>query len=537
MLAISTCQSRGIVEAAGSPPKALAAGGGSSASAAAAVEQRFDVHEYRVLGNTVLTNRQIESVLYPRLGDGKTLTDVQAARAALEAAYHALGYATVFVDIPPQDVTDGIVRLHVVEGRVRERMIHGARYFSEGKILAQLPEILPGTVPRIPELQRELNAVNSQTPDRSVVPVLKAGPVPGTMDVALDVNDKPPLHGSLEIDNEYTPDTKPLRATVGLSYDNLFNELDTVSAQFTTSPQDTGEVQVLNVSYGFHPLGPGIRPSISFTNSSSNVATIGTLGVLGDGQVYSARLAMPLIVLPGDYQSATLGIDYKHFRNTIDLASTGVLIEPVAYTNLSLTYTGAWERADRSGTAEQTALLDIGFDAGPRGITNDTQNFENNRYQARGNYAYLRADATLTTRLPAGIQLTLRGSGQAALEPLVVYEQESFTGSDGVRGYLEGEVLGDTGIKGSLQFQSPPIVVHRMTLGNGFLFFDAGHAHSVDALAGEPGHTILRSFGAGIDLFPGRAVTSTVTWADPLLTGPRTVAHDSWVLFDVKGSF
>ncbi len=509
----------------------------SHSSGSSGALQRFDVHEYRVLGNTVLTNRQIESVLYPRLGDGKTLADVQAARGALEAAYHALGYATVFVDIPPQDVTDGIVRLRVTEGRLRQRVIEGARYFSEGKILAELPATAPGTVPRIPELQRELNAVNSQTPDRSVVPVLKAGPEPGTMDIALNVKDRLPLHGSIEIDNQYTPDTKPLRATVGLSYNDLFDVLDSLSAQFTTSPQSTSEVQVLNVSYGFHPLGYGIKPTVSFTNSSSNTATIGTLGVLGNGQVYSARAAFPLVALPGNFQNLTLGLDYKHFRNTIDLASVGVQIEPIAYANLSLAYAGVWQRASRSGIVQQTALFDVSVNGGPRGITNDSQNFDNSRFEARGNYAYFRAEATFTSRLPADLQLTLRASGQAALEPLVVYEQESFTGADGVRGYLEGEVLGDTGIKGSVQLQSPALVVHRAALVDAFAFFDAAHAHSIDALSGEPGHTILRSFGAGLDLLPGRAITGTVTWADPLLSGPRTIAHDSWVLFDVKGSF
>jgi len=98
--------------AAAAPPAAPAAGAGAQA--------RFSVQEYRVLGNTVLPNRAIETVLYPRLGEAKTLEDVQAARSALEQAYHEAGYATVFVDVPPQEVTDGVVRLRVTEGRLRE---------------------------------------------------------------------------------------------------------------------------------------------------------------------------------------------------------------------------------------------------------------------------------------------------------------------------------------------------------------------------------------------------------------------------------
>ena len=44
--------------------------------AAPAAEQRFDVMEYRVIGNTVLAGRDIERLLYPLLGTRKTLQDV-----------------------------------------------------------------------------------------------------------------------------------------------------------------------------------------------------------------------------------------------------------------------------------------------------------------------------------------------------------------------------------------------------------------------------------------------------------------------------
>jgi hemolysin activation/secretion protein len=504
----------------------------------------FDVHEYRVLGNTVLTNRQIEGVLYPLLGDGKTMDDVQAARTALENAYHTLGYGTVYVDIPQQEIVDDVVRLRVTEGRIRLRTISGARYFSEGKILEQLPATQPGSVPRIPELQAQLNALNAQTPDRSVVPVLKAGPDPGTTDLALNVDDHLPLHGSIDFNNQYTADTRPLRATVNLSYDDLFAVLDSISAQFSTSPQNTGQVQVLNVAYGFHPLDFGLRPSVSYTNSASDVTSIGTLGVLGDGQIYSGRLAFPATTLPGNVQNLTLGIDYKHFRNTINLAATdnpGTAvsdIEPIAYANLSLGYSGFWSWTRADGKIGQSLAFDVSANGGPRGITNETLNFDNSRFQARGNYAYLRSDLAYTLLLPKEVQLILKVAGQAAEDPLVVYEQYALTGADAVRGYLEAEVLTDDGIRETVQFQSPPLRHKSLVLADGFLFFDNGHAHYLAPLPGQPTDTDLRSVGAGFDLLPGYSnVNGTFTWAYPLLSGPDTRAHDSRFLFDIKGSF
>ena len=503
----------------------------------------FDVHEYRVLGNTVMSNRDIEGVLYPLLGDAKTITDVNAASVALEDAYHKAGFATVFVDVPPQEIEDGVVRLHVTEGRTRVRTISGARYFSEGKILAELPATQPGTVLNVIQLQAQLGTVNAETTDKSVTPILKAGPVPGTMDLALKVDDHLPLHGGVDFNNQYTPDTESLRTTVSLSYNNLFGELDSLAAQYTFTPQKTGQVSLVNAIYGFRPIGDGIRPSISFTNSSSSVATIGTLGVLGDGQVYGTRVSAPLMFLPGNIQTLVAGLDYKHFRNTINLGSSGAqsstatTIQPISYLNASLGYLGSWQVTSQAGAVSQLMSFDITVNAGPRGVANRTENFANTRFLARGNYVYFRSDASFSQRLPANLQLILRASGQAALEPLVEYEQDSIAGADGVRGYLEAEVLSDTAFKGTIQLQSPPIAPHGYMLGDGFVFFDAGRGHTLDALPGEPGNTTLRSWGIGLDLFPGHPVSGSLTFADPLRQGPRSKANEPRVLFDLKGSF
>jgi hypothetical protein len=36
---------------------------------------------------------------------------------------------------------------------------------------------------------------------------------------------------------------------------------------------------------------------------------------------------------------------------------------------------------------------------------------------------------------------------------------------------------------------------------------------------------------------PGKWITGSLTWADPLATGPNTKRGDSRLLFDVRGAF
>ena len=511
-------------------------------------EQRFDVMEYRVIGNTVLTNLDIENVLYPLLGPDKTLTDVEGARVALESYYHGHGYGTVFVDIPPQKVEGGVVRLRVTEGRVEQEHISGAHYFPERDVIAALPAAAPGRVLQLSKLQDELQAVNAATPDRSVVPVLKAGSAPGTVDLALQVHDTLPLHGSLELNNQASLDTRSLRAVTSLSYGDMFGRLDSLSLQFQTTPQQFDQVRVFAANYLFHPLDAGLQPSFEYINSNSNVAALGTLGVLGIGEITGLRLGYPFVTSVPSNQSLTFGVDYKHFRNTINQSATTSEDTPISYLNLSFAYAGLWHSDWRTTSFSLTANL------GPRHLVNNEGSFANDRFEGRSNYFYLRGDLDFEFKLPGNFQLKLRAAGQAAAEPLITNEDFSIAGIDGVRGYLESEVLGDRGTKETIQITSPGWHAYERLIGDVYLFTDAGRTWNLGVLGCQPTGTglNLHSWGGGVDILPGQRLAGALTWAKVLdsatdlqavaaggcpASGPATLAGQSRVLFMLRGTF
>jgi hemolysin activation/secretion protein len=498
--------------------------------AVASKEQSFDVTEYRVIGNTVLAGRDIERLLYPLLGPEKTLADVEGARKQLEDLYHQRGYGTAFVDIPPQTVSGGLVRLRVTEGRIESTIINGARYFPERDVIAALPAAAPGKVLQLSKLQEQLGAVNSETPDRAVVPILKAGSAPGTVDLALKVNDTLPLHGSVELNNQATIDTRELRTVASLSYNDLFGRLDTLALQYQFTPQQFDQVQVIAVQYVAHTSDLGLQPSLSYINSNSNVATAG-LGVLGIGDITSAKLSYALLTSPASLQSLSLGLDYKHFRNTINQNAATALNTPITYLNLSAAYSGYWH------SDYQATTFIFSANAGPRNLVNNAAEFENNRFKGRANYFYLRADLSTLIKLPADFGLRLRGAGQGATEPLINYENYSLAGADGVRGYLEAEELVDKGIKGTLQLISPGLHRHGLVIVDAYGFFDVGRGSIFDALPGEPASARLRSWGFGLDILPGQKFTASATWAKMMDTASVTQAGDSRVLFIARGSF
>src|SRR5262249_55372083 len=161
-----------------------------------------------------------------------------------EQAYRDAGYATVVVDIPVQKVDDGVVRLAVTEARVERLRIVGSRYYAQGSIRERVPAISSETsAPFFPDVQRDLAGLN-RSADRRVTPVLRPGTLPGTTEIELKVEDKLPLHGSLELSNRFSAGTEPLRLGAGLRYDNFLDRDHSIGFQFQTSPQDTDQVRV-----------------------------------------------------------------------------------------------------------------------------------------------------------------------------------------------------------------------------------------------------------------------------------------------------
>jgi hemolysin activation/secretion protein len=500
--------------------------------AASSAPAKFSVLEYRVLGNSVLAVRDIETAVYPFLGPARTFNDVEAARVALETMYHNRGFGSVFVDIPEQSVNDGIVRLTVGEGRLSKVTVTGARFFSERAVKAAIPAAQRGSVPNLPALQSQLGAANAVTPDRTIVPVLKAGQERNTVDLALQVQDRSPFHGSVELNNQSTADTTPLRMVGLVSYDNAFGRGDSVSLQYQTAPAETSQVAVFAAGYVARLANSNDKLVFTFIKTSSSVATVGALAVLGSGKIYGAHFSAPILTSGAASHSITVGADYKDFGEDVLVDPTSALSSPIKYVNLSAMYAGNLIDEHRRWT------WDASVNTGLRGVGSSSQEFAEKCFDCRPNYFYIRGDGSFERKWAHGLYALVRIAGQYAIEPVVSNEQFLLGGADTVRGYLEAEELGDRGARGTLQvgMHDPFIGTTRIGLSPA-LFLDYGRIDFVRPLPGQPSSVVLGSWGAGLDFSLFDAVIGSVYWADPLRDGAYTQKGDSRVIFSVRSTW
>ena len=460
----------------------------------------FNVFEIKVNGNTVLPIGKIEESVYPFLGETKTIADVESARAALEKTYQDAGYLTVSVSIPQQEVDAGIVKLQVTEGSVEKLRIKDSQYTSLAEIKSRVGEFSEGKVPHFPTAQAQLGTVN-RGQNRQVTPVLRAGKSPGKVEVDLKVQDKLPLHGSLELNDRYSQNTSRTRLNGSLRYENLWQKDHSIGISFQLSPQELNEVKVISGTYVI-PRMNGDYFAAYGVISKSDISAVGDVNVVGNGVILGARYIHPLPLVNNYYHSLTLGADYKDFKESILILGSDVGNNPISYTAFSLAYEGTLNLQ-----ASQTQM-NVGVNFAPRGLGNTDAEFSNKRSFANPNYAFLRGDLKHTQKLPLNWTLQAKLSGQLANDPLISAEQFTVGGLESVRGYFESQLLGDNGIFASLELRTPPLTKYVSNPAfkdyikdiYAFTFVDAGHVSTLKPLPGQDKNSDIASTGLGVKL-------------------------------------
>lgn len=519
------------------------AAGNTPPAAPAEPEPAMYIREYRVIGVKTLPSLQVEEAVYPFLGPGRTFSDVDQARAALEKAYHDAGFKATQVVVPEQSGRGGIVLLQAYEGKVGSLRIKGAKYFLSSQVRAKARSLAEGKVINFNDVTRDIIALN-QIPDRKVEPKLNPSGEPGVYDIELQVTDKLPLHGSIELNNRNSADTTDLRLNASLSYANLWQKGHTIGASYQMSPQDPSEVKVYSGYYiwRFEHLD-WLSLMFTGTKQDSNVSTLGGAAVAGRGEVLGAKAIITLPSAEGFFQSLNVGLDYKNFDQNVVIG--GVMdVTPISYYPLTLSWDGTW--IGKRSTTELNAGVTMHF----RGMGSTDASIERNRFGADSSFFYFRGDLSHELELGRGWQLYGRIHGQAADGPLVNSEQFGGGGVDTVRGYLEAEALGDNAIFGSIELRTPSLL--RTVKPNGdeknpddrtgnewrfYAFGELGTLTVHDALPEQDSSFRLGSVGIGSELTLLKHLHGAVELALPLIDLNDTSAGDPRVNFRVSADF
>jgi len=96
------------------------------------------VRQILVTGNTVFSEAELAAVTQDYVNRAVTSEELEALRLALTRLYVNAGYVNSGAILPDQTVTEGIIRLQIIEGTLTQVTVDGTRWFRESYLRKRL---------------------------------------------------------------------------------------------------------------------------------------------------------------------------------------------------------------------------------------------------------------------------------------------------------------------------------------------------------------------------------------------------------------
>lgn len=434
----------------------------------------------------VFSQEELQKLVKPLLEKPVTLEEIQKVVNDITRCYILSNYATSRAYLPPQTVSNGVLKIGLMEGSVGEVKVEGNRWTRTSYIKKQVG-IKEGELLNVSELEKDVIKFNNNNTVKLKVG-LSAGKDVGESDVTLNTEERFPFHLAIMTDNQGRKTVGTGRFGSMLSTDSLLGFRDRLSlGGYLGRGNRVGFIDY-NIPVGHHGTRLGV--SASAGNISVVNGPMRQFGVGGTSQVYSVYVTHPWYDAEGANVSSYSSANFK--KSTSDI--------------MDFKY---YDKSTFSLTQGVTARKDT-----DRGIWY-TGHFGSAGFKAlSGDTDFLKYEGNITRLhdFGKGIIGQFRVSGQYSPDNNLPWmEQFQIGGLSTVRGYSEGLLLGKSGYFASAEIITPlPFLPKRLgsdKLGyvypremiKGAVFMDNGmiFPYKADGSSIDSGE-LLMSWGLGL---------------------------------------
>ena len=455
---------------------------------ALASDLRVHVKSFSLDGEVPVTASQREKVLAEYTGPGKTLADISAAARALEALLHDEGYSFYRVVLPPQKIKDGAIQLQVIQFQIGSIQVTGNKYYSAENIRHSLPGLQAGMSPNMPVLQRHLQIANASSAKNATI-LIKEGKQQDAIDAEIQVRDRDPVSIYTALGNTGSDDSGDWRLSFGYQHANLFDRDHALTLSYTTSPEDTGDVQQTGIFYRLPVYSLGSEMSAYYIDSTVDSGTVSDFDVSGAGEFAGLHYKYAFPKYGELSHSISAGLEDRYFDN--DVLFLGVnLGVPVRSRPISLTYAGQWKKQGRQLDFSVSWAANVGG-----GSHNDKFDYRVNRAGADVYWQAFRYSLDYQHPFDNGWEFKGYVRGQWSDDQLIPGEQFGLGGRYSLRGFEERELSGDNGImlqaEAWIPFDKPGL--------RPYVFLDVGKVDLNQGIPGRNRSDSAGSVGAGME--------------------------------------
>jgi len=466
-------------------------------------------------GVTILGDMELKGIVEPFLNTPMTYEQMLEIGMVVENYYRKNNYLARAI-LPPQDMTDGLLTVEVIES-----------VFSKVEIEQEL-EDLPNTQGHVTALieaqQKTGEPLNTKSLDRALalandIPGMSAqgslrqGRDAGETELLLKLYQGRTRQAELNIDNGGSRSTGAIRTLITL---NWFNPGDMADLLNVVAVHTRGS-DYARLAYSV-PVGTdGWRMGVNASAMSYEVVIgdQGMVGAVGRAVTQGMEWLYPLLRADDRSATVTLTADNKTFQNT---SAQGLVMSDYAAKVLAAQVSGFYRDLNPGGGS---GTYSIQLSHGNVNLDGSlSQQTDKNTVQTEGDFNKIRLNGTwqqaITTQTSAFVSYT----GQLSDKNLDSSEKMQLGGMNGVRAYPTGEGSGSDGQLIQLELR------HQLESGiNMSAFYDWGQVwlqHDPN-YPGGPQHNLntYKGFGASIGYTTEDGVNLKATWARKIGNNPN----------------
>jgi len=490
---------------------------------------QFVLRGINVAGAHAIPRDRIAAVYQPFLGKKVSQADLAAIAGAISDLYRADGFHLSRAIVPPQDITDGRVRIQLIEGTIVQTELKGdgAEQFGVRPMLAPILAEQPS---RLATLERQLFLINARPGVRITDTALEEiGGTTGRFRLVVYLKTWH-VFSSFGLDNLGSSSVGPWQTYATGAFNSYLTPGDTLAVNLSTIANDPRELGFARLSYDA-PVGvDGVRLGASVLYSAvrpgdarrldSDITTTEAFELRASAVPFMSQSSALTLTMAGTFSNVSEHDLYGPWYN--DHIRTASL-------------TADYRLQDRfGGTNFATVTFRQGLDVfGASHFDDDLLS----RDGASSNFSVLNLWFTRYQTITDALSLKLSAASQTASRPLFTSQQFYLGGAAFGRGYGAAEISGDNGLAGSLELRFDQKLNFRYWSGYQlYAFGDAGAVWNdgyrlSDGLA-------LTSAGAGVRFFLWDDLQADLGVAVPLsYRAPGNERRSPRFLFTLSSAF
>lgn len=508
-------------------------GGEDRAPAQQAEETPFTVSSVAFDGNKVLDDAELQALAAAYVNRPITLSDARELAAKVTAKYRDAGYILTQAVVPSQRISDGTLRIQIIEGFIDKIEIEGdaggALPFLQSHA-RRISSIRPLTAD---VLEREL-LLAGDLPGFSIRSVLQPSQTtPGASDLTLIV-ERDRFEGYAAVDNLGSRYLGREEVIGAVYVNDLFGTSGRVGLTGVVAPDGDPELAYgsLSIQQPLTSSGLSLFASASYSETRPGLE-LERLDTEGTAKSMRVELSYPIVRSRDLNVIGTVGFAASNVR------SENAVVKPTFEDRLRSVKADVFVNALDSWGGSNSGQVTF-----TQGVTafNGSKRSDGNlsRVNADSEFSRLNVEVSRWQPLWNEFGLLVGAAAQTSFnEDLLAGEEVGFGGTNYGRAFDPSEITGENGLAGKAEaswyIPHSSSVVQNPEL---YTFYEIATVDQVTLLPGEEERETIRSAGLGVRLGVAERANVNVYVAKPFghdITAERD--RDLRVFFSVSSSF